>query len=238
MRPSTIEHWRLTSPQQSLIEAAASEYGGAVQPWGTQWEVMTETDALPIIVPPGQTLTQYMELWSGGGCQRRCDGITELLSGTPCKCSPDPAERECKPTTRLSVILPALPDIGVWRLETHSYYAAVELAGTADILASASRAGMMVPAQLRLDAREIKRPGQPTKLFKVSVLELPTITARQLMQAVKRALDIETPAPRRIGTGTFESVVPKSNPMVASWGEEPPLDDAGEPPMKEGTVMK
>lgn len=179
-RPARLETFRLTSASRPLIEAAAQAYGGKPKPWNGEWELITETDALDVIIPPGQSISQWFELWSGGGCQRRCDGRTNVLTDTPCACPVDPAEKRelakageaCKPTTRLNVMLPAIPDLGVWRLESHGYYAATELAGTVDVIESAGR---MLPARLRLEQREVKRPGQPTNHFAVPVLELPSV---------------------------------------------------------------
>jgi hypothetical protein len=59
----------------------------------------------------------------------------------------------------------------VWRLETHGFYAAVELAGAASVLETATRAGVIIPARLRLEEREVKRVGEPTKRFAVPVIE-------------------------------------------------------------------
>jgi hypothetical protein len=183
-RPNKLDTFRLTSESRELIEAAAEAYGGTVTPWvnpagGQEYEVVTITPVLDIVVPPGQPVSQWFEMWSGGGCVRRCDGETNVLTMGPCLCPQDPSERvelagkgeACKATTRLSVILPALPDLGVWRLESHGYYAAVELAGAAELLAMASAAGRLIPARLRLEQREQRRPGQPTKKYAVPIIE-------------------------------------------------------------------
>ena len=183
-RPSKLETFRLTSSSRELIEAAAEAYGGTVTPWanpggGSEFEVVTTVSVLDIVVPPGQPVSQWFEMWSGGGCQRRCDGVTNVLTMTPCACPPDVEQRlalaakgeACKATTRLNVMLPALPDLGVWRLESHGYYAAVELAGAAEILAMASATGRLIPARLRLDQREKKEPGKPTKKWAVPIIE-------------------------------------------------------------------
>src|SRR5690606_9474747 len=111
-----------------LLDRVAAKYGGTVNEWtpdggAAQFEVITETTRMPIHVPP-QPVSQYFELWSGGGCQRRCDGVTELLKDRPCICGPDPEQRSCKPTTRLNVVLSEIEGVGVWRLESHGYYAA------------------------------------------------------------------------------------------------------------------
>jgi hypothetical protein len=182
-RPAKLDTFRLTSKSRELIEAAAAAYGGTVTPWDNngspEFEVITTVAALDIIVPPGQAVSQWYEMWSGGGCQRRCDGVTNVLTMLPCECPADTDERldlakrgqACKATTRLNVILPALPDLGVWRLESHGYYAAVELMGAAEILAMATEVGHLIPARLRLEQREKRIPGQPTNRYAVPIIE-------------------------------------------------------------------
>jgi Recombination directionality factor-like len=208
-RPRKLEKFRLTSPQRNLIEAAAATYGGEAQGWDNdgraEWEVYVEADAIDVHVPPGDhSLSQWMEMWSGGGCQRRCDGQTEQLRMTACICrakhtvylDDDPAIVDetatrqritemarrakkdggpdgCLPVTRLSLFVPKLPGLGVWRLESHGYYAATEIAGVAQLLAAATSMGRSVPATLRINRRRIKRPGSGTKDFIVPVLDVP-----------------------------------------------------------------
>jgi Recombination directionality factor-like len=182
-RPAKLDTFRLTSESRALVDAAAAAYGGTVTPWdnngSAEFEVITTTASLDIVVPPGQPVSQWYELWSGGGCLRRCDGVTNVLTMQPCECPADVEQRlelakkgeACKATTRLNVMLPALPDLGVWRLESHGFYAAVELAGAAEILAMASATGRLIPARLRLEQREKKVPGQPTNKYAVPIIE-------------------------------------------------------------------
>lgn len=222
-RPSKLETFRLTSREQSLIEAAAAAYGGTVSAWRDEWEVITTSDALEILVPPWQALSQWYELWSAGGCQRRCDGRVMVLTDVPCLCPKDPDERRaaasanpptaCKPTTRLNVMLPALPDLGVWRIESHGYYAATELAGAAQILELATRAGAPLPARLRLDQRSKKVPGQPTNHYAVPVIEVLDARVGELLASVgpaamlgdgkARALQLEAPETDLPGVSDF-----------------------------------
>lgn len=180
-RPSKLDRFRLTSASKDLLDKVAALYGGTVAAWTPanggppQWEVVTDSTRLPVLVPP-QPVSQYYELWAGGGCQRRCDGERELLSDVPCLCSPDPAERDCKPTTRLNVVLRDVEGIGVWRLESHGYYAATELPEVAEFLA---RASGYVSAWLTLEERIVKRENQ-TRRFMVPALEV-DITPAQLL---------------------------------------------------------
>lgn len=188
-RPIKLDTFRLTTASQRIAEAAAALLGGQARPWTTaptagQWEVITGTDTIPVAIPPGATaMSQWMEMWSGGGCARRCDGEHETLSKGPCLCPSDVEQRTalaadgeaCKPTTRVNVIIPGLPDIGVWRVESHGHYAAVELGGTADMLAQAGAQGIIVPAVLRLEQRQTKtiRGGRATtRNYGVPVLEV------------------------------------------------------------------
>jgi hypothetical protein len=179
-RPGKLDRFRLTSPSKELLDRVAAKYGGTVNPWtpeggAGQFEVITETKRMPIHVPP-QPVSQYFELWSGGGCQRRCDGVTELLKDRPCICGPDPEQRQCKPTTRLNVVLSEIEGVGVWRLESHGYYAALELPGVAELLA---QTGGYVEAFLGLEQRTAKRDGQ-TRHWMVPTIDL-AITPAALM---------------------------------------------------------
>jgi hypothetical protein len=86
----------------------------------------------------------------------------------------------CNMTTRLNVMLPAMPDIGVWRAETHSFYAANELAGHVDTIRGLVGQQTMVPVRLRIEQRTRVSEGQ-TKHFPVIALELRGVTAGQVL---------------------------------------------------------
>lgn len=194
-RPAKIDTFRLTSADKRRIEEAAVLFGGEVKAWqapaGPQWEVITERTELDVIVPPGaMAFSQFYELWSAGGCQRRCDGQTELLTEQDCLC--DPADRgrvegACDSHTRLSVMIRDLPGLALWRIDTQGYYAARELAGAVEILNMAAGRGVMLPARLVLDQRTVKRPGKNGKpmtlRFPVPRLD-PGITPGELLLAL------------------------------------------------------
>lgn len=216
LRPAKLETFRITAESRELVEAAAEVYGGTVVPWanpagGQEWEVITTAATLDIVVPPGQPVSQWYELWSGGGCQRRCDGVTNVLTMQPCSCPADVEQRlelakngeACKATTRLNVMLPALPDLGVWRLESHGYYAAVELAGAAEILAMATARGTLIPARLRLEQREKKVPGKPTNKYAVPIIEFVETRMTDLQITGGRPAAAAVPA---LGTGARTGV--------------------------------
>lgn len=187
-RPEKLDRFRFTSAAKENLEPIAAAYGGTVAAWTpddgrAQWEVVTDSARVPILVPPNP-VTQWLELWSGGGCQRRCDGVRDVISDVPCLCDPDPEKRACKPTTRLNVILRDMPGIGVWRLESHGWNAAVELPGLAAFVA---RADGMVPAFLTLEERVTKKDGK-TNRFMVPGIDV-EVTPSQLL-----AVQSDTPA--------------------------------------------
>ena len=177
--PAALDTFRLTSPHRPAIDAAAAQWGGTVTPWqspaGPQWQVTLAEPAVPVIVPSADlAFSQWYELWTGGGCQRRCDSTIEYIGDQPCQC--DPGARDCQPTTRLSVMLPTVPGFGLWRVESHGYNAAAELAGVVAIAGAFADRGRYLEATLRLEQRAVKRPdkdGKPvTQRFVVTVLDL------------------------------------------------------------------
>lgn len=121
-----------------------------------------------------------------------------MISRGACLCDPDPEERLCSMHTRLRVMLEDVPGLGVWRVDTGSYYAAVELPGIAAIL---SQAQGIIPGRLILDQRTVTRQvdGQPkTMNFVVPVLDIAEFTPGQLASgkvqeliAARRAAAIE-----------------------------------------------
>jgi hypothetical protein len=178
-RPEKLGTFRFTSADQQAIDEIAGLLGGRVAPWqapaGPQFEVITEAAAIDVIVPPSaMAFTQHYEVWSAGGCQRRCDGVTESIGQQPCVCDPD--KRECKIHTRLSVMLRDVRGLGLWRIDTQGWYAARELAGAVEVLALAAGRGTMIPARLLLEQRSVKRPGKDgkpqTQRFAVPRLDL------------------------------------------------------------------
>lgn len=216
-RPEKLSTFRLTSPNRVRVAQAAKIYGGEPREWqapaGKQFELVTEADALNVIVPPSDmAFSQHYETWSAGGCQRRCDGQTESISDRPCMCDPD--NRECDIHTRLSVMLADLPGLGVWRLDTSGYYAAVELQGAVGVVQMAAGRGQMLPAQLRLEQRMVKRGGK-TMRFAVPVLDV-EISPAQLV-AGPQAVMVEQ------GTGrVLESPRPALNPAITPVPESVP----------------
>lgn len=176
--PQRLETFRLTSQNKILLERGADLWGGRVEPWlerpgaGSQWELITEVSELPVWVPRQRIReSQYFQWWSRGGCQRRCNGEVEQISGRACLCAQS-GERKCSLITHLQVILPDLPDIGIWRMVTTSFHAAQELPGSVEFFGGLeSPADPLPEASLAVELRSSKANGQ-TRHFPVPVLRL------------------------------------------------------------------
>ena len=196
--PRKLDKWRLTSKHGAVLEAAAELWGGSVREWKDhpgEYELYTGRAEIPIMLLPGALPSTWFELWSAGGCQRRCDGQHELVSDSGCICATE-EERQCKPTTRLALLLPDLPGIGSWLLQSHGWNAAAELAGSADLLQRGAAAGVLLPAQLRLEQRTQVKGGQ-TRRFAVPVIDIGS-SFNQFLAA--GGTDALPPAPQAGGT--------------------------------------
>lgn len=192
--PEKLDRFRFTGHSQTLITKIAALYGGEVREWtpagGTQqWEVVSDTARVPIMVPP-QPVSQWYEFWTRAGCQHRCDGQRNVLTDEPCdlneqlkvgsKTVNPHTEAIAKPTTRLNVVLRDVEGIGVWRVETHGFNAAIELPDVAEFLA---QAGGYVNGWLSLEQRtsiEQTDQGPKTRHFLVPIIEV-DVTPAQLM---------------------------------------------------------
>lgn len=189
--PMKLQSFRFTSPSESYIRDLAALYGGDPQPWDNngkpEWEVYTTASSIPVIAVKGG-LSQWMETWSGGGCVHRCDGVTDVLTGDACD-EHDPNHNKAKPTTRLSVMLPELDAIGVWRMESHGWNAAAEIPAVAEL---AQYVGDLVPAVLHLVERRAIKEGQ-TSRFVVPVLDLRIGQARlrEIVESVANGTELE-----------------------------------------------
>lgn len=189
--PMKLDKFRFTSVSEQYVSDLADLYGGTAQKWDNNgipsFEVITEATSIPVIVVKGG-LSQWMEFWAGGGCMHRCDGVTNTFTNEPCdtdelvqvgkkKVNP---HAEAKPTTRLSVMLPELEAIGVFRMESHGWNAAAEIPAVAEL---AQFVGDLVPAVLHLVERRAIKDGQ-TSRFVVPVLDL-QIGAAKLREIVE-----------------------------------------------------
>lgn len=149
-KPSKLSELRFTTPHKTIAEAIAAKYGGTVQEWKdenkVEFEVLSTSKEIPIALM-GDPMSQQFEMWnSGRECLRRCNGVTDSVSGSPCLCeamreaakqSGDiaDAKKMCKPKTMLKIMLPEIPGFnGFFVLTTTGWNAAKELLGAVDTI--------------------------------------------------------------------------------------------------------
>lgn len=229
--PKAIDTLRFTSQDPKALEQVAAELGGEVVPYKDPkstdtHELITPVAETRVILPPDPLSgTPMYELYSGGGRERWCDGVTcEQWRKGPdgpepyevdCLCAVA-GELACKPTIHLSVILPFTRMGGTWRWTTHSYNAAVELPGMVDAIQSLQSKGL-TRGVLRVDSRTQTIAGV-TRHFKVPVLGVDA-TADELAagQATFGA----------VGAGAPVAIAPPPVAQIEAGGTPTPRDPHG-----------
>jgi hypothetical protein len=220
-RPMRSSTWVITSHSEEHVRTAAALWGGEPEQWSplnstiSQWRVITKASSIEALITPGDPLNQYNEMWSKGGCQRRCDGETELLTRQPCLCArqfgedwhTQPKGRVCSTTSRLNVMLPELTGMGMWRAETHSFYAAQEWGGMVDMVLAGTGGKGFVPVTLRIEPRQRVANGE-TKKFPVVVVELRGVTPRQALAGPMNAATALAPGASGQGRPAIEAPRP------------------------------
>lgn len=167
-RPRQLTTFRFTSQEPIALKKISELYGGDVTEWEQespaplpqrQWQVYTESNTIEVVIPTAQSIAHGYERWANRICTWRCDGTTITYAPLqpekelqPCECSDDMANA-CPLVFRLSVLMPDISGLAVWRLDTHGYYAASEMLGQIRLLQDQGAGSALVPATLRLERR-------------------------------------------------------------------------------------
>ncbi|MFI6279619.1 hypothetical protein [Streptomyces sp. NPDC050988] len=197
-RPAKLDKFRFTSPSREILASVAELYGGEVKPWTpanggpAEFEVYSQANRLPVLIPPLDAVSQWYELYAGSKCQRRCDGQTEHKSDRPCMC--DPENRDCKITTRVNVMLRDVPALGQWLLITKGYHAAVTLPPAAELLA---QAGGYVAGWLGMEEKTAIVKDQVAR-FLVPTLDVEITPAALMAGKITGATAAVAPGPERV----------------------------------------
>lgn len=243
-RPRRSDTLILTSVQQRLIVAAAAMWGGEPEQWTPQgsnvpvWRVVTDTPEIPAVLPQGYPLSTMFEMWQGGKCLRRCDGLSEEKSApspVPCVCranfGPQWYERDqtnppsiCKITGRLNVYLEGLGDFGYWRIDVHSFYAVTEMSGFIDWVKA--RLGPDPSVRIRI---AIEQRARGKTMFPVVAVRLADDTAIQILSGVAPKLMVEGLPDRRALTAAppSDEPGPEERPALTAAPTPPPAPPAG-----------
>ena len=155
---------RVTSPVRAVVEDIAAAYeGDAVAVWERQdgpseWETRLRPRPIRVTLLPGSSLSQWWEHWSGGSCDRRCDGSHDIVGNRPCSCPPvderTDREHDCQPVSRVTLLLPRMTMLCAGRLDTGSRIAASSLMGTIQAAAVLLDQGVLVAGTLYVRTRE------------------------------------------------------------------------------------
>ncbi|MFC8515537.1 hypothetical protein [Streptomyces sp. NPDC057257] len=208
-RPAKLDKFRFTSPSRDILTAVAELYGGEVKPWTpanggpSEFEVYSQANRLPVLIPPRDSVSQWYELFQGSKCVRRCDGQTEHKSDRPCMC--DPENRDCSITTRVNVMLRDVPALGQWLLVSKGYHAAVTLPPAAELLA---QAGGYVAGWLGMEEKTAIVKDKPAR-FMVPTLDV-EITPAALMAGQI------TGAPAAVASGPERVAITSGRPDYAA----------------------
>lgn len=247
-RPSALRQWRLTSygdQGRTLLAQAAEIYGGTPRPWengpDSGWELLTETDALDFLVPPvTEPFSVWLEKWTAAGCERRCDGERAQVYGGrgrgwrhgKCRCEDptNPEKRECSIVLRFGIILPRVDGLGIWHFQTHSFHGAEELQGALAILGARAMQGLVTPAKLRIEPREIRRPAMNDRgetKTEVSKFVVPVIDVEQTILGLisGEGERLALPSSGRMPEG--RPALPSARPALPA---EPVRVDVDDPP--------
>jgi hypothetical protein len=180
-----LSTFRFTSVDETAIRQLAQMYGGEPRPWHdskasppNQWEVITNTDTIEVAVQPDSVFASY-ELWSGGGLQRQCDGETVTMwqasnrglerMEEPCICDKQ-GMLECRPKTRMNLIIPQINFAGTWRYETSSEQALHTLPTMLNLIDQLQQMqGGLMRVTMHLVPKEKMKAGQKRKFTVVEV---------------------------------------------------------------------
>ena len=172
------------STPAAAAEAFRSVYGDKPR----QLRIMFPAEDTEIIAP------QWYKLYgSGTGLIRMCDGERCLcrndagdMEETECLCEPPGGEPNgCRHMMHLQFLLPDVPGLGVWQLDTSSFHSIVNINSGLEMIRALAGRVSMIPLTLRLRPKEVS-PGGKKKV--VYVLDLVQEQARlvDVIQAARR----------------------------------------------------
>ncbi|MCL6445095.1 MAG: hypothetical protein K6T83_16850 [Alicyclobacillus sp.] len=170
--PKAVDYF-VVKPDESTSEAAAKAFHSV---YGDQPREIT------IAFPtndPEQFFPQYLAAYQGGGGKYKlfCMGDGETASRAdgqggriqiPClyKDCPIYQQGKCKEIGRLQFFLPDVPGIGVWQLDTSSFYTTANLNGSIQMIRALTGGRIaMIPLTLRIVPKVVNPDGQAKTVY-------------------------------------------------------------------------
>ncbi|WP_258111895.1 hypothetical protein [Alicyclobacillus sp. SP_1] len=135
------------------------------------------------------------ELWCKGDGERarRADDQGGYVD-VPCwyKDCPIFREKKCKPLTRLLFLLPDVPGIGIWEIDTTSYFGSQNLTACVQMVRQLTRGRIaMIPLKLRVVPQTVSPDGKAKTVY-VLDLKLEDIKIRELIHRLP-TLELDAP---------------------------------------------
>jgi hypothetical protein len=172
----------------------------------------------------GETATQMQDVKTGELVNR--DTGTIVMEEVPCagRDCEHYRTKTCKETLNLRFMLPDIPGLGVWEIDTHSVNNILNINSSAKIIRSAFGRVSMIPLILSFDPAMVRSP-RDGKLHTMSLLNLRTnVTLAELAAATREQagrLALEVPDLERQWEAETERTI------EALYGEAtPPKDQA------------
>lgn len=228
MMGTTLDTFKFTSGERDLLVPLAERYGGTIEPWnakgsGDRWQVKSEATKIDVQVHVAGSMTLSYELWDPH-LMRRCNGnVCHVLTNTPddagfeevpclCACK---GMIECTKKLRLSVLLPNMPTLGMWRFDSSSENTITEIGGFMKYMEEWAGNGLHA---CTMGMKVMRRPG---KVFTVVNLDYPEGIG-SLLAGESRLVQLPTPAET---AGELEAGSP---PATATPAEPGGTGGAGE----------
>jgi len=225
-----------------------------------RYYVVTPAAELEVMLPTRDALSYdaWFELWGKGGLLRKCTGgpqedacvvaidpeTGERLTDIPCVCrvrGQEGTDRECDPTTRLNVMVPALAQIqgiGVWQVQSRGRHSYQEIAGTIELLRMADAVS---GHRLILRVRERMARLEGNKVVPIPVLTLDSTVSLAELQGEKVEPPKLTPPVPEGPLGSIREAEPlptPTGPLGPVHGAEPASAQAQTPLSLVGTLAQ
>ncbi|MCL6444197.1 MAG: hypothetical protein K6T83_12205 [Alicyclobacillus sp.] len=197
--PSAVDYFVVRADGVNTSQAAADAFHAVYGAEPREITIAFPSDDPELFMP--QYLTAYRggggrsELWCKGNGEwaRRADGQGGYAE-IPCLYQDCPIfqQKKCKPLTRLLFLLPDVEGIGVWELDTTSYYSAQNLGASVQLIRQLTRGRIaMIPLKLRVVPQTVS-PDGTLKTVYVLDLKLENVKLMDLLNRIPR-LELSEP---------------------------------------------
>ncbi len=184
----------------------------------------------------GETCMRMIDTATGDFAHRD----TKEVAMAEAKCDgqdcPQYQAKKCKEVMNLQFLLPTVPGLGVWQLDTGSYHGIVTVNSALDLIKNVCGRVSMIPLKLTVEPKEVTVDGKKKKVHvlnvraNVTLAEIQRVAALPCCQVMLPPPDEERP---ELITGTLEEPMSdkeadalfdkKPPPLVVKPADKPPV---------------